>query len=667
MLNECTAAFGNFDNKRLLVKNRDKTYEPNIEVRHEIIDGTEVLYYQDVDIKHLEGLNEHGIGIIYTTTNFQEKDEADRFTDNIDIIKKALTFKSASEILPTVAKMNGGVKGILIISTPDGTFQVENKADAGPEKVADKLVQPNGWHVVTNIPSMLEAGIDASSGENYICCKIRQAVAEASLFGIEDLDKALESLSYRYFDDSSHHNVLRDSEFEQTVMQVGMDLNANKLFLTKVPKKVKSLKHVNSLPQGYKPKCEYIERKFVEPTLAPFKLFTTNIDESIQRFNLVNYLTGDGPECDIGDLDDRYAKEIKGLDNIEAAQKAAEELWEKERILVSLIRKLNKDPIFFTAGHTSSQVKNEIQALESMIKKINSDYEALLDIIHVERYGEPMVKVESNRRKPRKKGQRRGSPNHSDLYTDENPRGTIKGLKFATVKDAEKSVNKIKRSGRKHAHKIQAAVAMEQRAKAAGKKSASGVYRAYINSMKKKKNESFIREYVRKIILESREPNLIEEKFGIGVNKEELKTLADVETVGDLKALIDAAIQIKKGSNIKGAAVAGVGEAVIDELLGKLPGASLAKGLFGVAKAAYSLPDNVDVGPGLKALDVDDEVSKIVDDKVENAFLLAMQKDLESMANSDPNRPLSDFNMSDALSKYLGQEFKQRTVSGYEK
>ena len=92
---------------------------------------------------------------------------------------------------------------------------------------------------------------------------------------------------------------------------------------------------------------------------------------------------------------------------------------------------------------------------------------------------------EASKRKPRKKGQHRQSPSHSDLYTDENPKGTIKGLKFATVKDAEKSVNKIKRSGRSHAHKIQAAVAMEQRAKVAGKKTAAGVYRSYINSVKK--------------------------------------------------------------------------------------------------------------------------------------------------------------------------------------
>ena len=87
---------------------------------------------------------------------------------------------------------------------------------------------------------------------------------------------------------------------------------------------------------------------------------------------------------------------------------------------------------------------------------------------------------------PRKKGQPANSKKHSDLYTDENPKGTIHGLKFATVADAKASVAKIKKSSRKHAHKIQAAIAMEQRARVAGKNAEAAVYRKYINAMKKK-------------------------------------------------------------------------------------------------------------------------------------------------------------------------------------
>ena len=73
--------------------------------------------------------------------------------------------------------------------------------------------------------------------------------------------------------------------------------------------------------------------------------------------------------------------------------------------------------------------------------------------------------AKDNKRIPRKKGQPVGSKKHSDLYTDENPKGTIRGLKFTTVADARSSVAKIKRSNRTHAHKTQAAIAMEQRAR----------------------------------------------------------------------------------------------------------------------------------------------------------------------------------------------------------
>jgi len=95
----------------------------------------------------------------------------------------------------------------------------------------------------------------------------------------------------------------------------------------------------------------------------------------------------------------------------------------------------------------------------------------------------------ANPRVPRKKGQPAKSKKHSDLYTDENPKGTIRGLKFATVRDAEASVRKIKASGRSHAHKTQAAIAMEQRAKAAGKTAAAAVFRKFIEAQKRKTKE----------------------------------------------------------------------------------------------------------------------------------------------------------------------------------
>ena len=152
------------------------------------------------------------------------------------------------------------------------------------------------------------------------------------------------------------------------------------------------------------------------------------------------------------------------------------------------IKNENKDEIkvihdFLTkytksAKKASAMIKKNYKRVKKQFRG-DSSRDVAMALIGYDAIGE-------NKRKPRKKGQHRNSPNHSDLYTDENPKGTTKGLKFATVKDAEASVRKINSSGKKHAHKIQAAVAMEQRAKEMGKKSQAAVYRRYINKMKEK-------------------------------------------------------------------------------------------------------------------------------------------------------------------------------------
>ena len=107
--------------------------------------------------------------------------------------------------------------------------------------------------------------------------------------------------------------------------------------------------------------------------------------------------------------------------------------------------------------------------------------------------------AQKNPRIARKPGQKAGSDKHSDLYTDENPKGTIHGLGFTDREKATQSINKIKNSGKTHAHKMQAAIAMSQRAKVASERakdpekkkdlaSAHRAYQTYINKNKKSKD-----------------------------------------------------------------------------------------------------------------------------------------------------------------------------------
>ena len=117
----------------------------------------------------------------------------------------------------------------------------------------------------------------------------------------------------------------------------------------------------------------------------------------------------------------------------------------------------------------------------------------------IERVQKRLGIKEDTNRIPRKPGQKAGSDKHSDLYTDENPKGTIHGLGFTDRAKAVQSINKIKGSGKTHAHKMQAAIAMSQRAKVASERakdpekkkdlaSAHRAYQTYINQNKKSKD-----------------------------------------------------------------------------------------------------------------------------------------------------------------------------------
>ncbi len=227
---------------------------------------------------------------------------------------------------------------------------------------------------------------------------------------------------------------------------------------------------------------------FIKYGPALLKKYTYPLEDAIHDFS-VELLRGlqsayilDN-EAQVNNLKREVADAIKTLRDYSGP--GAEQAHE---ILFQQLKKLKHH------DNVNTAVEGFVFQIGDQVYKFTGNFAPVNQLLGLFRYGRGQVpplkgqnldESKSNPRIPRKKGQKAKSKKHSDLYTDEDPKGTIHGLKFATVEDAEKSVNKIKRSGRSHAHKVQAAVAMEQRAKAAGKKSAAAVYRRYINSVKK--------------------------------------------------------------------------------------------------------------------------------------------------------------------------------------
>ena len=103
-----------------------------------------------------------------------------------------------------------------------------------------------------------------------------------------------------------------------------------------------------------------------------------------------------------------------------------------------------------------------------------------------------------------KSGKKLPASKHSDLYTDEDPKGTITGLGFKDASTAREGVSKINKANTTHAHKVQATLVMKQRAKVAiertkdpeKKKNLQAAYRIWSDKLEqlKRKTKSMKKE-----------------------------------------------------------------------------------------------------------------------------------------------------------------------------
>jgi hypothetical protein len=88
------------------------------------------------------------------------------------------------------------------------------------------------------------------------------------------------------------------------------------------------------------------------------------------------------------------------------------------------------------------------------------------------------------RRDPRKGTGKKPKGSGRRLYTDENPRDTVR-IKFATPTDARRTVSKVRRISKPFARKIQILTVMEQRAKVMGKSKVVAIAKKGKESLRK--------------------------------------------------------------------------------------------------------------------------------------------------------------------------------------
>ena len=130
--------------------------------------------------------------------------------------------------------------------------------------------------------------------------------------------------------------------------------------------------------------------------------------------------------------------------------------------------------------------------------------------------------------------------------------------------------------------------------------------------------------------------------------------MAELTTYGDLKKVIKAITAKQKGQKI--------GDVALGAISSLIPGADIAKTTYDFVTAAFRKPDTRKTETWLDKLDVDDEMSAIVDDTVENGFLKTIAATIESKPDDTPLE--QDFNMNAKMVDYLKDKYGGRHVSG---
>ena len=142
---------------------------------------------------------------------------------------------------------------------------------------------------------------------------------------------------------------------------------------------------------------------------------------------------------------------------------------------------------------------------------------------------------------------------------------------------------------------------------------------------------------------------------GRGGEQQAKMKAGDISTLQDLADLLGAAKGTKTAK--------GVEKKVAKQIFGAIPGGTAAKSLGDFLRKAYFGPDKAKTRTALDVLNVDDKLSNIVSDEIEDEFLDAIQARVDQFPREKwPELKIASLNMDDLLRKYLSDKYEKRTV-----
>ena len=298
----CVIVYTEIDGKKILAKNRDRPYKPDMEIIHEIVNGIEIAYIRDKISGWVEGMNDQHLGIVNSTLDRRSEkhliNKKKVFTpsNKKNVIYTALTTKNVNnknfyDIIKKPDK-NYVLEGNTLLSYKDDVFHIENTKDNifTTKKINKTSVFTNHGTIIKN--------------RGYTKCKkglssfLRRKIIQSELKNnnISTVDDLVNIMNRNYTNIDPRFHPYRDKAttlkrvkyiddkqiFINTTGQLILNITDNKLIYYTDTNNTKNVTYLNKLPRDYIPKIQIIIKES-EKNLKPRKIFTKKYMKKINK------------------------------------------------------------------------------------------------------------------------------------------------------------------------------------------------------------------------------------------------------------------------------------------------------------------------------------------------------------------------------------------------
>jgi hypothetical protein len=281
LLKECTIVGVRLGDGIVLAKNRDRGYDAEMEIIHEVLNNVEIVYWHDIETDWSEGMNEFGIALVNSSlmVNDDEK-EGDKVkaarkekvknkdksispkhaTDGAKI-REVLMQKTLREAIKTLLTTTGdnnskfkGVSGESIISDGKHIYVVEHSSIDVP--IIKKLKGDRKVVARTN-HGIFHKHLGYQSGPKEVSSHSRLQLAKDNLQNAKKDQDVLDLMKKKYEENPMLNPYRTDNEFHmQTVGQIMMNCNTKTVTVRMDEKHGELIAIRDILPEGYEPKIK---------------------------------------------------------------------------------------------------------------------------------------------------------------------------------------------------------------------------------------------------------------------------------------------------------------------------------------------------------------------------------------------------------------------------